>query len=84
MIEVSVSVPNDRGTMFAETATAEPELESSDLISVVRTHVGIPTEQREAMRFAVRNRKHVCGLFESKRNPFFVIIFALVKHLEKQ
>ena len=29
MIDVSFSVPNDRGTMFAETATAEPELEPS-------------------------------------------------------
>lgn len=32
MIEVSVSVPNDKGTMFAETATAEPELEPSEII----------------------------------------------------
>ncbi len=29
MMDVSVSVPNDRGTMFAQTATAEPELEPS-------------------------------------------------------
>lgn len=34
MIEVSVSVPKDRDTMFAETATAEPELEPSGNISV--------------------------------------------------
>ncbi len=31
IIEVSVSVPNDNGTMFAETATAEPELEPSEI-----------------------------------------------------
>lgn len=31
MIDVSVSVPNDKGTMFAETATAEPELEPSEI-----------------------------------------------------
>lgn len=29
MIEVSVSVPNDKGTILADTATAEPELEPS-------------------------------------------------------
>ena len=34
MIDVSVSVPKDMGTMFAETATAEPELEPSEIISV--------------------------------------------------
>lgn len=27
MIEESVSVPKERGTMFADTATADPELE---------------------------------------------------------
>ena len=34
MIDVSVSVPKDTGTMFAETATAEPELEPSGIVSV--------------------------------------------------
>ena len=29
MMEVSVSVPKDRGTMLADTATAEPELDPS-------------------------------------------------------
>lgn len=31
MIDVSVSVPKDNGTMFADTATAEPELEPSKI-----------------------------------------------------
>lgn len=34
MIDVSVSVPNDKGTRFAETATALPELEPTYIRSV--------------------------------------------------
>jgi hypothetical protein len=33
MMEVSVSVPNDNGTIFADTATAEPELEPTTTVS---------------------------------------------------
>lgn len=32
IMDVSVSEPNDRGTMFADTATAEPEVEPSYLL----------------------------------------------------
>jgi len=31
MMDVSVSEPNAKGTMFAETATADPELEPSGM-----------------------------------------------------
>lgn len=48
MIEVSVSVPSAKGTIFAETATAEPELEPTKRLldrdtfddSMVQTHRG--------------------------------------------
>ncbi len=39
MMDVSVSVPNDRGTMFAQTATAEPELEPSRIMSVSKLFI---------------------------------------------
>ncbi len=32
MMDVSVSVPNAKATMFADTATAEPELEPSAML----------------------------------------------------
>ena len=32
MIEVSVSVPNARGTIFADTATADPELDPTTML----------------------------------------------------
>ena len=44
MIDVSVSVPKDKGTMFAETATAEPELEPSENKSVDRSSANHATE----------------------------------------
>lgn len=41
IIEVSVSVPNERGTIFAETETADPELDPTNiLISIGCVHRG--------------------------------------------
>ena len=40
IIEVSVSVPKDKGTMLAETATLEPELDPSTAIRIIDSHHG--------------------------------------------
>ena len=44
VIEVSVSVPRAKGTIFAETATADPELEPTATISFYNNRVHHSTD----------------------------------------
>ena len=50
IIDVSVSVPNDRGTMFAETATAEPELEPSGIMLAVQSSMYLFTRKAGGLK----------------------------------